>query len=1647
MFGQPSFNFQTPNQQSGSTNFNETSRGRGGRGTRGRGRGTRGGRGRGRGTSIQSENLPKFQFTPPQQSKPGMFNFSAEAPSFTPPSFSPPQFNQQQGKNNKKKNKKIQQKQVTDEPTFDFHKPQTVQSHQKQKFVQKDGPMFDFQKPKPRKNTGFNLDAPTFSFTPPSEQENIQKKKIQKQKKPKQENTHQPQQEYQQHEIYHPNHQNTQQFHTIPEQKTEYKPKKEFKKEHPKFEKKKPKVYQEEDEVVQVKNQKTKYEGKPKYQKSKFDGKTKTDVVEAHKKTDKFQKQKVATQASGAPTKPTFQNKVWTRPGLIKEEAKKEEKPKSALDRIKKKVPAKPIPKMTHTIEEEQEEEEEQEYEEEEEQEEQEEQEVEYSEEEEEEEQEYEEEEEEEQEENESEEEDVIISNRPTFEKKEMKKVTQPKPISTQILDESGPIVGICPYMCPQQEIIDREVQKDLSIFEMTPESIIRKRGGPPAKANPDWCVKKYTRSAAGEDTPLPENVRPPKVLHTTLDYLVSKVLDRSDFPFPEIYNFVRDRCRAIIKDLTYQNIRDENSVKLHERIARFHIVSYHQLCDHPIDEFNPQQNFELLNKWLKSLREMYHDLKEQGITCPNEPEFTAFFILSRLDSHESAKDLSSLSPELLSTTEIQFAIDVLIAFTTSNFYKFFKLLEKASYLNACLMHSFFTPMRQKALEIMNRSFGTKNSNNIYPIEDVVNLLAFENVKEAIKFCKHYGISCTDEEIIFKKTHMITPTSKILSAHNTRIIENKAISSKFSQIVNGKKIRKIPLSKDISISIPKEGIFSPKLSPTPFTPLKSPVKVVKKSSPPSQISEKSISPESEVVAPETPIRRLSIQSPSFGFDSKPTGFGEELKLPTPSKFNISIDETPIKKVYEEPISIGNTPYTVESKKDLKFGHTLDHILSGIPMRDIKPNQQPITIPEELSPIRKEPEIEEIEEISPVLDKYEFITRMKETMARGWLIKWREAVVFKKLRLQEQREYFKNVDKEFPKPMNPEELFNQIPKNPSNIIETRELIQNFFWKSHSLEYKKLIQHPIDLPRYLFPQLSKKNSSKQIYWKCVIITNEIEEKKTFTEIFCSKFTTQKIDSNIISQFSFNGNHFEDKDYSKDQQLNVVISRLSNEPNENTFKGVSGLIYVVPSIGDLEEYDFWHYQYKLYHSYLRQFYLGHSTSPRVPMIIVFEEEPKQDKSLIMNHMIAIIKKVEETFKKNLISSVHVELFVKYPNVEDFNNQISKCITKLSEKAPKNPIINCFQFNEIFESIFDEYYDIKVPRYYREIINTTPNVTIHPFNLQDFINHFNWIIHIASEEIKKQTLKISEINWPVVEFLQNENDSFYDYNQQDYFDNVNGILEKLSLPTFHNQKFKKEQFQISSLESLYESQIEYICDYLKLLQYHYGFDISSQLKLLSSQLMNILLPYYSGIGKRIPFYNIFETIILFHLEILTQGDFYLFLKDFKSSNDFVQLILDETLKKNLSPIQVDDGISLIKRQQQEQPLSPISDVSEISDVSDISEIKIVESENQILNSSEIIFDSAPKQIKKFDGNLKRKLVFESIEEEEEEDFESQVKRIKFDDDSFCREIALFTEETFKYQQLLENATSNQSFVEFQDTSQIDSVDYQTYLISQLNK
>ncbi|KAI7868754.1 SAC3/GANP/Nin1/mts3/eIF-3 p25 family-domain-containing protein [Spinellus fusiger] len=303
--------------------------------------------------------------------------------------------------------------------------------------------------------------------------------------------------------------------------------------------------------------------------------------------------------------------------------------------------------------------------------------------------------------------------------------------------------------MCPDFELVEREYQNGLDPLEMDEYG----------SADPDKTVKAYRRSAAGNEQPLPSDVRPPSVLKDTLDYLVDNVL--SEYPLLKCHGFLRDRTRSIRQDFTLQNIRDITAVQVHERIARFHILCLHEMCELEDDKFSEQQETEQLRKVLLSLIEFYDDLRDEGIETANEAEFRAYYIITHLRDNDITRQAMSLPPHIFTNPYLKRALEFYglaqrnneIEESSSrrnkpenieacqNYYsRFFKLVgaPDTPFLMACLLEWHFPEVRKGALKAMNKAYLMQHQG--VEAEDVRRVLAYDTLRQLMEEAYVYGL-------------------------------------------------------------------------------------------------------------------------------------------------------------------------------------------------------------------------------------------------------------------------------------------------------------------------------------------------------------------------------------------------------------------------------------------------------------------------------------------------------------------------------------------------------------------------------------------------------------------------------------------------------------------------------------------------------------------------------------------------------------------------------------------------------------------------------------------------------------------------------------------------------------------------------------------
>ena len=110
--------------------------------------------------------------------------------------------------------------------------------------------------------------------------------------------------------------------------------------------------------------------------------------------------------------------------------------------------------------------------------------------------------------------------------------------------------------------------------------------------------------------------------------------------------------------------------------------------------------------KNLPNIDEVINNFDDLFYLSPNEPEFLAYSLIIESESNRRLvmqQKLQSYPKEILESKEIQFALKIISAIRKKNYAEFFKLLQKADYLTACVMSKIFKQIRIEALQLLSK--------------------------------------------------------------------------------------------------------------------------------------------------------------------------------------------------------------------------------------------------------------------------------------------------------------------------------------------------------------------------------------------------------------------------------------------------------------------------------------------------------------------------------------------------------------------------------------------------------------------------------------------------------------------------------------------------------------------------------------------------------------------------------------------------------------------------------------------------------------------------------------------------------------------------------------------------------------------------------
>lgn len=313
---------------------------------------------------------------------------------------------------------------------------------------------------------------------------------------------------------------------------------------------------------------------------------------------------------------------------------------------------------------------------------------------------------------------------------------------------------GTCLDMCPIFERSRRNVEYTVFSYEKNQPS--------DKKASRCRALKVFARPAAAAAPPLPSDVRPPHILVETLDYIVDNLLTT----LPESEGFLWDRMRSIRQDFTYQNYSGPEAVDCNERIVRIHLLILHVMVKSSVD-FSLQQELEQLHKSLITLSEIYDDVRSSGGACPNEAEFRAYALLSKIRDPQYDENIQRLPKHIFQDKLVQTALCFRRIISNSaytergfvrtenclNFYaRFFQLMQSP---NLPLLMGFFlqmhlTEIRFYAVRALSHTLNKRHKP--IPLVYLENTLFFNSRQEITEFCNYYSIEIINGDSADLKT-------------------------------------------------------------------------------------------------------------------------------------------------------------------------------------------------------------------------------------------------------------------------------------------------------------------------------------------------------------------------------------------------------------------------------------------------------------------------------------------------------------------------------------------------------------------------------------------------------------------------------------------------------------------------------------------------------------------------------------------------------------------------------------------------------------------------------------------------------------------------------------------------------------------------------
>jgi nuclear mRNA export protein SAC3 len=172
----------------------------------------------------------------------------------------------------------------------------------------------------------------------------------------------------------------------------------------------------------------------------------------------------------------------------------------------------------------------------------------------------------------------------------------------------------------------------------------------------------------------------------------------------------------------------------------------------------------EQLRKVLQSLMEFYKDtrMSSSPLPLPNETEFRSYYALVFLRDNDVSRQLQTLSEDIFFSDAMLRSLRLRSLAQRSNdrfvqnnaeaaqnsFVRFFKEVQRSTtFLEACILETWFGSVRTGALKALRQALGVKAVQiSQVSVSMLVKMLGFDDTEQLVAFCNYVGLELVNDE-------------------------------------------------------------------------------------------------------------------------------------------------------------------------------------------------------------------------------------------------------------------------------------------------------------------------------------------------------------------------------------------------------------------------------------------------------------------------------------------------------------------------------------------------------------------------------------------------------------------------------------------------------------------------------------------------------------------------------------------------------------------------------------------------------------------------------------------------------------------------------------------------------------------------------------